>query len=341
MATADSICRILSASLCAYGINTKDGVKGMALAPDVGFTDAPVATFTAGLRDIDACYVADTDDSVILAFRGTSTPEDRATFISWLNNFLVLPVSVEDIPGKLHKGFSNSVQRLWEEGFQTEVEKRMASGKPLVITGYSKGGALTPIAATFLTQRLNIDPSRINIYLFEPPRPGDDVFATFFNTLFPKTVRYEYKDSIIGHTPPDDSRLKLLADLPEAGRILEIFDQIYDYNYKSVGNLKFVNWDDEIVEGNPALTITRLEHLLEVMECGEWEKFWTDHLPQEHLYPIICGKEFPDGEFPPQNDNESTAPPARQSEHSNVVNSLLTFMRILRLHKIIESIRRL
>jgi hypothetical protein len=291
MTTADAICRILCASLCTYGIDKDGGVKGSPFAQNVGFTDAPVATFTAGIKGIDACYVADTDDSVILAFRGTSfaKPITAQVIFDWIDNFLAEPVEVEGIPGKLHQGFSDSIQRLWKKGFPEEVKKRMGDSKPLIITGYSKSGGLTPIAAAMLNKILKIDASRINIRIFESPRTGDGEFKNFFNSTFDLALRYEYHDDIVPHVPPLQKELSaIIAVLKNRGFDAEkIYPNINEWDYHSVGKLKFVNWKNKIVDDSPLLYAERDLKIIKMIESSD-KKLLSDHLPKEHLYPILC-----------------------------------------------------
>ncbi|MCP4117642.1 MAG: lipase family protein [Desulfobacteraceae bacterium] len=295
MADNMSTCSILAASLCTYGIDEEGGVEGYYLADDVGFT-GPVKTFTAGLKDIDACYVADTADSVILAFRGTALGEPgqvEQSIIDWLNNFMARPVETAGIPGKLHEGFSESVERLWETGFQEEVQNRIAGGKPLVVTGYSKGAALAPIAAVFLHERLNIPADRFIIHIFEPPRPGDVKFAKYFKATFPTALRYAYQDDIVPHLPPIRQVSRLLSEVPFINKILEKYADIDEWNYKSVGKLKFVNWKNQIVDGSPEITFQRLFRLVELVFKGKILKTGIDHIPCGHIYDILCGKDCP------------------------------------------------
>ena len=42
--------------------------------------------------------------------------------------------------GKVHLGFSKSLQGLIDQGLIDEVKKQAADGKPVIITGHSKGG---------------------------------------------------------------------------------------------------------------------------------------------------------------------------------------------------------
>ena len=300
------ICSILKASLYTYNIEPQNST----LAQDVGFINTP-KSFTAGLFKAEpfqnhACYVGETTDHIILAFRGTALKSEDKTQskLDWINNFIAKPVEQDGIPGKLHKGFSHSVERLWDKGFPAEVEKRMAGGKSLIVTGYSKGAALAPIAAAFLNKRLNIKADRMAIYIFEPPRPGDETFAEYVNQTFPTTLRYEYQDDIVPHLPPMKWLLNLLSlKFPLTNKILEKFTDIDEWNYKSVGNLKFVNWENKIVDyplSQPLklkeLWCQRLEHLINLVPNHDIKKIWLDHIPQKHLYPVLCGESYPQSE---------------------------------------------
>ena len=292
---SENICSILSASLCSYGIGEPGGVRGNRFAPGVGFTDAPIAPFTAGPDQIDACYVADTPDNVILAFRGTSIGQDgneRQVIIDLLNDFLAKPVVVNGI-GTLHQGFAGSVERLWKKGFQNEVQKRMTNGNPLIITGYSKGAALAPIAAAFLHKKLSIEADRMIIRIFEPPRPGDGAFAKYFNKTFRTALRYEYQDDIVPHVPPVKAVAELLSKIPFIGEILAKYQDIDEWDYTSVGKLQFVNWDDEIVDDSPRLARERFEHLGVLVAEGKILKMGAEHMPCGHIYNVLCRKDCP------------------------------------------------
>lgn len=318
MNITDSIGSILAASLCTYGIDKPGGVRGYAAAADIKFTDDPIAIYVAPMK-YDACYVAETDDAVILAFRGTSvalkTLEDWEICIEdWLNNFIADPVSIPRIPGMLHDGFSSSVERLWHsdpEGdknqhrkMSEEVEHRMAGGKPLVITGYSKGGALAPIAAAFFHKLVGVDPSRIIVRMFEGARAGDATFKRYFNDTFHDALRYEYQDDIVPHVPPVGLVSHILGAIPYVNKLLDKVEHLDEWNYASVGQLKFVNWGNSIVENDDIkvfgqdthidkLPGERVAHLIELIAKFNG-KFFTDHSPENHLYPILVGKPFPE-----------------------------------------------
>lgn len=294
---SEEICRILSASLAPYAIDGEGKFTTSKFAEEVEFLETPVP-FTAGEDLIDACYVGENPDFNILAFRGTALGTDGETeqaVRDWFNNFMAKPVAVAGIPGMLHEGFSGSVERLWDAKFQDEVEKRLnANTKPLLVTGYSKGAALAPIAAAFLKERNALPPDRMAIRIFEPPRPGDVKFAKYVDDTFPGTLAYAYQDDIVPHVPPVRYVSGLLAGIPFLGKILEKYEDIDEWHYKSVGRLRFINWDNEIVDGSPELAIERMAHLVGLVAKGNALKMGSDHMPCGHIYDVLCGRECPE-----------------------------------------------
>jgi hypothetical protein len=295
MKTEKEIRMILSACMATHGIDTQEGVNGIVYAKDVGFINK-CKEFTAGTAKMDACYVGETTDNVILAFRGTSTDfKDTPIRViaDWLNDFLAKPIEIEGIPGQLHEGFTSSVERLWDKGFSQEVQERIKGGKNLIVTGYSKGAALAPIAAIFLKEKLNINPKNMFVCVFEAPRPGNPKFARYFNGVFPDTLRYAYQDDLVPHLPPVRIVSRLISEIPWIGEILEKYDDIDDWNYKSVGNLKYVDWDNNIVDGSAKITVERISHLIKLTLKGDFLDSIKEHMPCGHIYNVIMGKDCP------------------------------------------------
>lgn len=288
--------QILGLSLCTYGEN-EDKITTSAKEFGVALTN--VKQYKAGIDDIDSCYIADAGDMILLAFRGTITFHKRYRIQwDWIDDFLAKPVEVTGIPGKLHQGFSNSIERLWEQGFAEEVTKRLTAGKSLYITGYSKGAALAPIAASFLDKKKNIDPTNIRIYIFEPPRPGNAQFKTYFNQKFPTTIRYEYQDDIVPHLPPSKEGIHLIPLLNKIIKDTDKITGIKELDYQSVGNLHFVNWEKKItvLKGEEAdeQFKHRIYRLDKLITSPEFDKILNDHSAKQHLYPVLSeGKPYP------------------------------------------------
>ena len=182
------ICQILAASMITYGVGTDEGVNNWPGANLVGLIDR-ATPFQAGEDNIDACYVGETADEIILAFRGTAPGSQGSPNIEdWLNNFNAKTIKAEGFPGQVHQGFHGSVLNLQDKGFVEEVKtRRLNTGKPLVVTGYSKGAALAPLASVVLrNEGVKVD----QLCIFEPPRCGDKDFVEAFNEFF------SYSDSI-------------------------------------------------------------------------------------------------------------------------------------------------
>ncbi|NEQ98739.1 MAG: hypothetical protein F6K30_18805, partial [Cyanothece sp. SIO2G6] len=312
-------CRILAASTAAEKI--ADGPEAVETAPGadlVGFESGKTTTFEAGpskrgifeagpsKRDIDACYVGETAHEIILAFRGTIV-SDEVGFWDWANNLLVTAVPTLEFPGKVHVGFYGSIMRLQGAGFIDEVQARIeATGKKLVVTGYSKGAALAPLAAILLKDELDIRPEEITIRLFEPPRCGNSKFSRKFNETFPEAVRYAYRDDIVPHLPPGNSFLEAIKDTATGKRLAQI-RQGNAWDYQQVGKLMYIDRNHVIQdvpspEAQAKLEKKRLEDLKELLE-DDGGLSWLgllqsiqDHLPCTGNYPVLC--EDPDGDCP-------------------------------------------
>ena len=232
--------QILAASLAPYGIGRPGGVLEIPFAHDAGLTqDSNIKTFTHGTADIDACYVGQLDEkNMVLGFRGTALAgqgNDMQALIDWINNFMAKPVSGEDvrIPGMLHEGFKESAIGLMNSGAADHIRDNLAPDMTLIVTGYSKGAALTPIGAAWIAENLDIDPARIKVRMFEPPRAGDLNFRSWFDRQFKDAERYEFQDDIVPHVPPVRVFTELLIRMPKIGPYLAQFQDMENWNYKA------------------------------------------------------------------------------------------------------------
>jgi len=321
MKTKDDIKKIISASLATYEIGKpgKNPISSSDIGQPVCFISEP-KTFVAGDDSIDACYVGETNDAIILAFRGTiGLPTNPAGVLDWMNNFEADTVKIDGILGKVHKGFAESIQRLREVdgGFQKELKelKNKNRHKDIIITGYSKGAALAPLAAAFMNSLDGLFMfKKPVIRIFEPPRCGNFTFATYFNLTFNDTHRYEYQDDIVPHVPPIGPAIDKLEKIE---KVKEILDKYYDnpeeWNYTPVGKLFFVNWEDKVEEHgliNPLLLAERIMELKKAFDLTDLSKLptkpLTDHLPKpliednlfnkhnKHLYKALTGDDMPE-----------------------------------------------
>jgi hypothetical protein len=127
-------CRLSHASNLAYAIPTtgdrfasspevNNDIKTVGFKPDGFKLFRPTA-----MDDINAAYCGvTTKNETILAFRGTQPPtlifQDPAKFFEvvvddWLNDANAALVSGADLPGKVHRGFLESLDTLWKDLFE-------------------------------------------------------------------------------------------------------------------------------------------------------------------------------------------------------------------------------
>jgi len=282
-------CRMLCASAVAYAIGGDSSLESCEpYYSAVGFKQQP-ATFVAGLDDINACLVGTNQDGVILAFRGTLPPDihDIQSLIDWMNDFRAEPIAVPGIPGKVHEGFWGSVDSFWTPVL-AEVKKQMSADGttlPLYITGHSKGGGMSPLAAIRFKALEGITPTAV--YTYAAPHPGDTAFAAAYNAEMADT-RYEYADDIVPHLPPTAAFIDVLAALPLVG---QYFKSMTTWDYAAVGTLKFIDWEGQIVGDSIELEAERFLKLGELIVELKFGQIASDH---NHL----CGGGYMSGVCP-------------------------------------------
>jgi hypothetical protein len=183
-------------------------------------------------------------------------------------------LTAKNLPGKVHEGFWRSLQSLWPV-LVPEVKKQMTGGKPLYITGHSKGGGMANLAAMQLAVQERI---HATVCTFAGPHPGNAAFAAAYNQTITST-RYEYADDIVPHVPPSVVFQHMFATLPlfrDDPRIAPCFQRL-DLDYTAVGTLKFINWDGAIVDDTPMLRFARFEHLARLIMRLGFETIVKDH----------------------------------------------------------------
>lgn len=116
---------------------------------------APPRAFKSG-NGIDRVLVGRVPEGIVVAFRGTLPPFQMGdshpsveVALDWLNNVDMLSRTNGTYPGRVHKGFAGSVDRLWGkiELAIGDLLKTDPKTNRLYVTGHSKGGALANLAA--------------------------------------------------------------------------------------------------------------------------------------------------------------------------------------------------
>ncbi|MEJ0065382.1 MAG: hypothetical protein WDM85_07990 [Caulobacteraceae bacterium] len=201
-------------------------------------------------------------------------------------------VNAPNVPGSVHQGFSHDCNELWS-WVLAQVQTLPTKTKPLYVTGHSKGGALANIAAVKFVAA-GLTPF---VCTFEGARVGDQAFADGYAKLVLHSTRYEYQDDIVPHLPPDLGFITAFRNVPALASLLSTFVP----TYVPVGDLRFVNWQGQIVPDNPALESLRFSHLISLMTMGGWDKIIDDHSigPGSGAAAAICGPIWPPPLAPP------------------------------------------
>ena len=232
--------RLLFAARTAYDIPPPGGAA-MTVRSGYGLTN--VASFTGGDDGIDAGFVADSNDGIVLCFRGTlspSSPDHEQTVLDWLNDADAIFVRDPALPGQLHQGFYRTLTNLWPQAQGTLLERarKAPNTTPIYVTGHSKGGAVAYLAAMRCQAALanaGLHNPMI-VCTFAAARPGDQDFATAFDQTILHAVRYEYADDIVPHVPPENALRVLLRKAPSLSGIRDISE-----GFVSPGTLRYLS----------------------------------------------------------------------------------------------------
>ena len=192
----------------------------LAVAADLAYF--PEAEGVAGFRDRlgltarmiaggnTQAYVATSDDAVVVAFRGTESPDSLEGVKDWLLtdalNLLVLPdgrfgtdLSAAGVGARFHRGFCAALESVWDAVYAAVKAELDVSDRPLWITGHSLGGALALLSA-WLFQRKFVPVHAV--VTFGAPMIGNlTVAQAYERELAGKVFRYNCCDDPVPLLP--------------------------------------------------------------------------------------------------------------------------------------------
>jgi triacylglycerol lipase len=155
-------------------------------------------------------YVAQSDDALVVAFRGSEAPNTLDGLKDWLltnaNNYLILPegqsgtdFAAAGVGARFHRGFLDALAMVWQPLFAAVDQAQKAKERPLWVTGHSLGGAIALLAAwRFQRNFLGVH----EIVTFGGPMIGNDAAAKAFEQEFSgKIYRFVDLEDVVPHLP--------------------------------------------------------------------------------------------------------------------------------------------
>ena len=191
----------------------------LALACDFAYFDEPAAPKFREMLGLDArlisvdntqVYVGQGEKAIVVAFRGSQTPDTLDGLKDWLltnaNDLLILPEGrigtdfvAAGVGARFHRGFLEALAEIWDPLFAAVDGAMKAKERPLWVTGHSLGGALALLAAWRL-QRSFIPVHQV--YTFGAPMIGNALAAEAFHAEFAnKIFRYVDEEDLIPLLP--------------------------------------------------------------------------------------------------------------------------------------------
>ena len=137
-------------------------------------------------------YVAKRDGAVMVAFRGTETPEE------WLCDFEAVPTGCQlATGGTVHEGFQK-VYEVVRDSAIGGAKAALSQGGQLLVTGHSLGAAL---ALLFADDAFSSITKSVRVCTFAGPRVGLDDFVKKYNQNLPDTARVVNRWDIVPNVP--------------------------------------------------------------------------------------------------------------------------------------------
>jgi triacylglycerol lipase len=155
-------------------------------------------------------YVAQNEESIMVAFRGSEAPTTLDGFKDWLltnaNNYLILPAGqsgtefvAAGVGARFHRGFLDALETVWAPLSAAVNEAIASKERPVWVTGHSLGGALALLAAWRFNR--NFVALR-EVVTFGSPMIGNAAASEAFARELPvKIFRYIDIEDLVPHLP--------------------------------------------------------------------------------------------------------------------------------------------
>lgn len=158
-------------------------------------------------------FVAYTDRSILVAFRGSESLSD------WIANMSVMPD--KSYWGIVHEGFL-AAYRVVHDQIVTRIAAIGPEEKTVWMTGHSLGGALAMIAAAELVHHFAVT----GCYTFGQPRTVDSMGAHWLDAKFPNSLhRFVNDDDLVTRIPPGYVHAGRLIHFDDSGNLIDTLSE--------------------------------------------------------------------------------------------------------------------
>jgi hypothetical protein len=296
-------CRLINASIAAYYIED-GGIDPSAPGYDkIGLRPGGAPTvFISGTDQIDAGYVAETQDNwVFLVFRGTLPPFEGDFWRwvdDWLNDLTVGPTTwrVDGASfGEVETGFADATLSLWPEALTALQAIDLAQKKGIIVTGHSKGAAMSFLAASLLKGQ-DFKETLVEVCCFAAPLVSDETFQQNFDALGlrPLCVRYQNEYDLVPLLPylPTLDGLATAERLSNPQRKNVVVtsvrrQQAIENDYVPLGILRFITAHCSIEYGEQAEK-DAWDALLEALFELDFSEIVDAHAAQGRYLTCVC-----------------------------------------------------
>jgi len=277
----------------------------------VGFTqsaDTYTPAFVAtGDDHINGALVGTMDDgNVVLALRGTLPPNlTNNDFMEWIKDWAqdadIPPKSWPYLstPGGSHTqvetGFADAMESLWPSVLTMLTDAISTKTTGIVITGHSKGAAMTFLAATMVAQAFPNLANSIQVYAFAAPVTGNDDFQNAYNAApyAKNTYRYQVENDVVPFLPLWTSADILAAIKFSDSHEEEIWLAFATFiivetkgGYQAVGSFNYYNADHQYVNG-AVVTDSALPAVAKALMAGEYSTVANAHSAVNSYLPCF------------------------------------------------------
>ncbi len=191
------------AECCLQAYNSPGSKKLFSLPPDYSLVNSITASHL-GIFDFYG-YIAESPESIVVAFRGTRTNPD------WMADLSALQADFPYTPERLriHSGFGTVYDSFRQRLIAALTN--LSNSKQLYVTGHSLGGALAILCA--LDAAVNTAFNHPIMYNFGSPRVGDSEFVECYSRLVDNSMRIVHSNDIVALLPPAEIQLPFSKDM--------------------------------------------------------------------------------------------------------------------------------